>query len=296
MIRPGGIPGRAVPVIVLTVLLIPLLPTDAQQPEDRQIWREFTAWLQAGEIGPERIRPLNDAWMETFMGHLRNIAAHVDWNEMEAASEFFRVGEKLHVLVELSYEGAPVTYCFSFLITEQGWFYHHLEAIQIRLDRTGEPPVSDFPDVPEQTKNWMRNERFVSNQIWLYNQISREKGREQALWWFLDGPGYAVNAQTWVPFVEPARAFILFFCWDQAKLWGDAVVLEKLADDEAVVRIHSHVLEMYERTAHLKTWLPEEEYRGFWEAIWRNRAEASGWGVEITYEDTVAVFRFTRRR
>ena len=287
----------AVSRLFVAVLLAAAVGTghaQAQQSEDLQVWREFIAWLQAGEIETERIRPLNDAWMDTFVGHLQNIAANVDWTEMEADPEFFRVGEKLHVITELSYDGSPVTLCFSFLIEDGEWFYHHLEAIQIRLDRTGEPPVSDFPDLPDETKNWMRNERFVSNQIWLYKQLAEEKGWERALWWFLDGPGYAVNARTWVPFVEPARDYILFFCWDQAKLWGDEVTLERLDDTVAVVRIRSHVLELWERTAHLRTWLSREEYIGFWEGIWRSRAEASGWDVEITYVGTTAVFRFTR--
>jgi len=164
----------------------------------------------------------------------------------------------------------------------------------LRLDRIGPPPVSSFPDLPEERKAWMRDEIQTSMDIARYVDLAREKGREAALSWFRDGAGYALAARTWVPFVPPERAFILYLCWEQANLHGEKLTLEELGDAEARVRFVPRFFELYHRTTHLSTEIGEADYRQLFETIWRNRATHGGWDIAITYEGDDCVFRFTR--
>jgi hypothetical protein len=112
---------------------------------------------------------------------------------------------------------------------------------------------------------------------------------------FLDGPGYLVQAKTWVPLLAPARAFILFSCWEQSRLQGNAVTLEKLDDNEALVAMDSIFLRLYRQTSHRRELISEEDYWRIVETIWRDRATAAGWSVAFTYDGSRCNFRYSRK-
>jgi hypothetical protein len=113
----------------------------------------------------------------------------------------------------------------------------------------------------------------------------------------LDGAGYALAAKTWVPFFPSHRAFMLYLCWEQSRLRENQVILEKLTDQEAIVKLKTHFFFLYKRTGHLKEQIPFEDYRRIFETIWQDRATNAGWNLKITYEDPEClkcVFHFTK--
>ena len=106
-----------------------------------------------------------------------------------------------------------------------------------------------------------------------------------------------MGAKTWVRFVPPHKAVILYLCWEQNRLRNNYVILEKLTDDDALVRLQTHFFFLYKRTSHLKTWISLEVYRNIFETIWHSRASAAGWNLTITFEDPEClkcVFHFTK--
>jgi hypothetical protein len=109
------------------------------------------------------------------------------------------------------------------------------------------------------------------------------KGKEYAFSFFKDGAGYFLAAKTWVPFVEPRKALVLYACWEQAHLRGNQVTLEKLDDREAVVRLSTYYFGLYHVTAHLRRQIPFEDYTRIFETVWQDRARAAGWTLEIEY-------------
>lgn len=270
-------------ILALASVAFSRLPAGDHQ--DISIWKEFVAALKNGEITPDRLRPYYEELRSPLMGYLKEMREKVDWAEMEAGTEVHRVGNQVHFLIPLSYEGAPVTYVFSFLSEPDNWYFQHLEAITIRLDKVGALPTSTFPDVPEETKAHIREEVHWSREVRIFNAWVQAKGREFALDFFKDGNGYFLAARTWVPFMEPSRAFILYLCWEQANLIGNEVVLEKLEDQEAQVRMRTHFFHLYKVTGHLSQQIPFGDYRGIFETIWQDRARAAGWELRIEYLD-----------
>ena len=79
------------------------------------------------------------------------------------------------------------------------WYFQHLESISIRLDKIGPFPVTDFPDLSDERKAWMRDEIQTTKDVKLFGYLSREKGKEFARDWFKDGAGYALAAELAVP-------------------------------------------------------------------------------------------------
>jgi len=290
---------RVITLLIAVCLLVLTASNLADAQDELKIWKEFVTALMNDEMTLERIRPFASTPKETVMGWLNSIKEKASLKELEAEPEYFRVDDKVHFIIQMTYGARKVDYCFTFLTEGDKWYFHRLEAIFIRLDKTPSPPTSEFPDVPEEKKAWDREEWRVSKQVRLFNFLSEEKGKEFAFDWLCDGRGYFTASQARVPFVTPKKAFILYLCWEQANLRGNNVMLEKLNDDEALVRMELIYFALYKAAAHLKEQISYEDYRQIFETIWQNRAEKAGWKLKITYEEEAykgekCLFHFTK--
>jgi hypothetical protein len=239
-------------------------------------------------------RELHLKWLKELMKATRDNGALSDWD----APEIISVGNLVHFVVKLRIGRETATERSLSFIKEGGrWYFGHMENIMIRLDKIPPPPTSEFPPLPEETMTWQRNEILWSDLVRIYLTTAEKNGKDFALNLFKTGAGYFVGAKSWVPFVPPARAFILYLCWAESRLYGNSVTLEKLTDEEAVVSLQTHYFFLYKRSSHMRRWLPFEEYRAIFETIWQDRAANAGWKLEIEYKDPEClqiVFRFTR--
>jgi len=266
----------------------------ARARAELQPWSEFVTLLRAGPLPADRMKPFMESLRAPLQGFLATMSRKADWSEWRREPEVFRVGDEVHYILPLTYDGQRKTFCFSFLVENGHWYFEHFESITIRMDRLGPLPARSFPDLPEKDKVWMREEWEVSREIGFYNALAAAKSQTAALAWFNDGAGYALTARAWVPFVSTARAFVLYLCWEQANLRGGDVVLERLDDTLAVVRLRPLYLQLYEQTGHLKQQIGADAYRVLFETRWRDRASAAGWHLDLVCRAGDCVFRFTR--
>ena len=292
---------RFAPVLLAFGLAVPGLLAQLGGPDDRVIWKEFVSALKAGTLTVDRIRPLYGAdkeqllkWLKELMTATRDNGAVSDWD----APEIIPVGNLVHFVVKLRIGRETTTERSLSFIKEGGrWYFGHMENIMIRLDKIPPPPTSEFPPLPEDTMTWQRNEILWSDLVRIYLTTAAKNGKDFALGLFKTGAGYFVGATSWVPFVPPARAFILYLCWSESRLYGNLVTLEKLTDDEAVVEMQTHFFFLYKRSSHMRQWLPFAEYRTIFETIWQDRAAKAGWTLDIEYKDPEClqvVFHFRR--
>jgi hypothetical protein len=269
--------------------------------DNLRVWRELTTALRNGEMSIERIRPhkdLGDSFKPILLGFLDSVRAQAAPEDWAAIPEVVQIENRTQYIVPWSTRGERVTYCFSFVTEGTRWYFQHLETIFIRLDKIPPLPTSDFPDVSERQKSWAREEIYWSFVVTnFYLPVAKDKGKEHALAMLKDGGGYFVGAKTWVPFAPPRRAFILYLCWEQAKLRGNKVTLVKLEENDAIVRMQTHFLALYSTAAHLKPRISLADYRGIFETIWQDRAVNAGWNLDIRYEGEHDVtFHFTAKR
>ncbi len=251
--------------------------------DDLAIWREFVTAMKTGGLPSAKLRPYYENLKEPILGWLKEMSAKAAWAEWEKTPEVHRVGEHVHFLIPLTFDGRTASYCLTFLDEGNTWYFRHIEAINIRLDKTGPLPTSTFPDVDEPTKAHIREETLWSREIRVFNQLADLQGKTFAFDFFKDGEGYFLAAKTWVPFIEPRQALVLYACWEQANLRGNTVTLEKLDDGEAVVNLSTFFFKLYHVTAHLRQQIPFEDYTRIFETIWQDRARAAGWTLEIEY-------------
>jgi hypothetical protein len=283
--------------VFLALIVVPSFVSAAPQ-DDLTIWKEFVQLLKTDALTLDRIHPADPRTQESRLAGLRDFVKGTDWKEWEAAPEIVHHGNLVSFIITLGQKlNSPWTYTFNFVVEDGRWYCRFLEGIFIRLDKVGELPddASGFPDLPEERKHWMRQETFWSKMIWLYNEMVGVKGKDYALNLFKDGDGYALAASTWVPFYPTPRAFILYLCWEQAKLQGNKVTLEKLGENEAVVRFDDiQYFALYMRTSHLKKQISLDDYIKIFETIWQDRARAAGWNLKIDGQGRQIYLRFSR--
>jgi len=201
---------------------------------------------------------------------------------------------RVHYLTSLTIDGERNDLCFTILVKDKKWYVQHLEGITIPVYEVPPLPCSSFPDLSEETKHWMRAEIQTSKDVNLWNFLCKEKGRDFAFNWFLDGAGYVLGIRAWMPFLPLHTAFVLYVCWEESVLRGNSVTLVKLDDDEALIRFYRLIyFELYKR-AHLSTQIPEEDYRKLFEVIWKNRCGEAGWNLEISYLNETIEFHLRR--
>lgn len=281
--------------LVLAVIAAFSFEARAQADDTEALWNDFTSNLLAGRITADRIRPYYPQLREPMMRYLEYFRQHSSPEEWKAKPELYRVGDEIHGIISLTGpDGKKTPLCFSLLVENSQWYFEHVESIFIRLDQTGSLPTSRFPDVAEAQKAWMRDERRANDEIRVFNLLSKEKGRDFALDFLNDGLSYALEARTWVPFVSPSKAFVLFFCWEQANLYANPVTLQSLTDNSAVIHWQPRWFKLYQQTGHLQQWISESEFHNIFETIWQDRARAAGWSLQADYDQDDVVFRLKR--
>ena len=281
--------------LLICILLSALTASGLPQPEDKPdlaIWQQFVAMLRAGPFPPDKVRPYDDSLRAALLGFLSVMREKADWREWERTPEAVRVGQQTTFVLPLTFDGKKKTLSFTFISEAGTWYLQHFESILLRLDKVGEPPVSQFPDVEESQKNWIREENNTSEQVRLFKYLADQKGKDFAFDWFKDGYGYILQAKTWVPLVRERKAFILYMCWEQANLHGNPTRLEKLTDTAAIVSVEPTYLKLYDQTGHLRQSISKADYLKLFQSIWQDRAQKAGWDLRLNCGEVACVFEF----
>lgn len=274
-------------------------PLSGDQVSLNRVWSEFLKSLEKGSFDETRIRPLHDGLAPVVAGIAHSIAAKIPvdrWPKLpEMITDPEAVTPAVYFMVPLATDGSETTFCFSFVLDGERWFLRHIECITIPLTKVPDLPANSFPDIEADKKAWIREELEATERVRLWRFLKSEFGREFALNWFKDGPGYVLAARAWVPFLPLHEAFVLYLCWEQSRLRGSDVTLERLDASTATVAMTPLYLSVYAHATHLKEQISEEDYKSLWEGIWKDRAAQAGWNVEILSELPRCVLRFSRR-
>ncbi|MCK5147593.1 hypothetical protein KAR48_12620 [bacterium] len=256
------------------------------------VWTSFIDLVKSGEYKPEMIRPHYETIREATYGFTTKMGSKIDWDKFQKLPEIIELENQLCFVIPITFDNDTRDYSFTFIQEENQWYLQHIEGLMIRLDKIQDLPQSDFPDINEDQKKWMHQEIYWSAQIRIFNHIYEEDSTS-AFNWFKDGLGYFLAAKTWVPFVTPHKAFILYMCWDEKMMKGSEVTLEKLNDEEAVVIINPKYFWLYNCTSHYRQQISFAHYAKIFETMWHDRANTAGWNLEMEFNGAVGTFKFT---
>jgi hypothetical protein len=204
-----------------------------------------------------------------------------------APAQYFDAGPKAVVMLQCP----DNDYRFDFIKTPDGAVLAFMECITLPVYEVI-APCDSFTPLPA-AENHIRREKEISKTVYYYSKFKELLGTKATVGIFLDGYGESVGARSWVPFYSDSMAFIVYAAWIENRINGEHVVLEAFHETRSVIRFKDHIwLSMYQMTGHLRIQISYDEYIGLFEAIWRDRAEKTGWAVDFAYEgaDTVLIF------
>ena len=117
------------PVLPGIFLLVFIFTGVSPAQEEMRIWNEFVTLWKEGKITEEKIHPYYESFKKPLIGFLQTILDESKPGELDAVPEIFRVENKVHYLLKSSAKGQKVTYCYSLILENDEWYFHHLEAI-----------------------------------------------------------------------------------------------------------------------------------------------------------------------
>jgi hypothetical protein len=119
-------------------------------------------------------------------------------------------------------------------------------------------------------------------------------GPEEARKFFLDAEGFRVAMNAWLPFLEGAAQFALFYGILEENYYGSKYVITRAADDEAEIRF-APLQEL--EVMKIAVFFPKmsiEEYRDFYRAVMRERARVCGLDLEVSFDGTNCTLKLSR--
>jgi hypothetical protein len=250
------------------------------------IWASFRNKLIDDSLCEEDFTDETRFFFKSFLSGSESLYRRTKY--LSASAQYFDTETKAIVLLNCPDDN----YRLDFIKKDGGYSLAFIECITLPVSDINTLPYNDFIPLPEKETH-IRREKDISKTIWLYLKLKELLDRNEAIKIFMDGNGENIGARSWVPFYNERLAYIAYAAWIEKRINGEDVAIMQFSDNRSVLYFKNHIWrKMYTMTGHLKTQIGFDEYMWFFEEIWRDRARASGWTVEITYEgeDTMLTF------
>lgn len=127
---------RVIVAVILLNSIIAFRANVAYAQDSLDVWREFVSVLIKGELPEEKIRPYRPSLRGPLLGFLRQMSEKATWKEWEANPEVHRTENRIQYLIPLTFDNQKGTYCFSFLVEGEKWYFQHLEYINDSAGQT----------------------------------------------------------------------------------------------------------------------------------------------------------------
>jgi hypothetical protein len=197
--------------------------------------------------------------------------------------------------VELFINPAKNLFIFTLKKEDGRWKISHNEGIRFPLYSIPELPYTDIYAIPADKRRFMTAEMELNFKTWVYFYLKEHFGQEKAINFFLDGPGYRVAMDAWLPFLEGAAQFAIYFVIMESNFYGSKCEVHKADYDEAEVACSSlAALEVLKR-GHAVPKFSYEEYIHLFTIIMKNRGTHCGLDVDISFEDTACRIQIKRK-
>jgi len=166
------------------------------------------------------------------------------------------------------------------------WKICHTEGIRFPIYEIPKLPFDQIYELPAETRSWTLAEIEIAFESRVYFQLKQDHGEEFARNFFLDGPGFRVGMDAWLPFIEGAARFAIYYAILETNHYGSKCTITNASYDEA--EIHITPLTKFEvlKRAYFYPKFTIEEYRKLYSLIMENRASASGLKIEIVFDET----------
>ncbi|UCE42757.1 MAG: hypothetical protein JSV17_07340 [Candidatus Aminicenantes bacterium] len=196
--------------------------------------------------------------------------------------------------VELYINPAKNLFIFTLKKENDQWKISHNESIRFPLYSVPELPYKDVYEIPTDKKNFMTAEIELNFMTRVYFTLKEQQGQEKAVHFFLDGPGYKVAMDAWLPFLEGAAQFAYYFVIMESNFYGsECEVIQADYDEAEVFCSQLAALEVLKR-GHAVPKFSYAEYTRLLTTIMEHRAKHCGLDLELSFENTSCRIKIKR--
>lgn len=191
----------------------------------------------------------------------------------------------------------PARNLFVFTLKKEDgfWKISHLEGIRFPLYSVPDLPYRSIYEIPGDQRKFMIAETELNFMTRVFFYLKEQIGEECAKNFFLDGPGYKVAMEAWLPFLEGAAQFAFFFVIIESNFFGSLCEVTRADEREAEVRcLKLAALEVLKR-GYAVPKFSYEEYTALLRAIIKHRAEHCGLEIEMSFKDTGCLIKIRRQ-
>lgn len=186
---------------------------------------------------------------------------------------------------------------FVFTLVKEGgeWKFYHLEGIRFPIYDNPATPAGSLLTLPPDKVKWMicEAETALSNRT--YFRLKELGGEKIARDFFLGGEGFRVAMDAWLPFLEGAAQFAVFYGILEENYYGSKYTITQATIDEAEIRFAPlQELEVM-KIAYFTPKMSMEEYERFYGDILRSQAAACGLTVDVTFDGTSCTLKLKRK-
>lgn len=195
---------------------------------------------------------------------------------------------------ELYINPARNLFIFTLKKEDKQWKICHNESIRFPLYSIPNLPYKEVYEIPADKRKFMIAETELNFMTRIYFYLKDYLGRKHAVNFFLDGPGYKVAMDAWLPFIEGAAQFALYFVIIESSFYGSECEVIQADYDKAEVQCSRlAALEVLKR-GHAVPKFTYEEYTRLLTAIMEHRAKHCGLEIDLSFEDTSCRIKVTR--
>ena len=184
------------------------------------------------------------------------------------------------------------------LVKEKGrWKVCHLEGILFPLFDVPTLPATSVLELPPDKVKWMMCERDVAFRMGVFDKLKTSVGPQEARGFFVgQAEGYRAAMDAWLPFIEGAAQFALFYGILEENYYGSKYLITRADIDEAEI-LFSPLQEL--EVMKIAVFYPKmsmEEYQGFYKDIMTERARVCGLDLEVSFEGTNCTLNLKRSK
>jgi hypothetical protein len=260
-------------------------------PQEEQMVREtlkrFKEGIEKGDMGV-CVQITTKDFYPFFKGFYESLAKVYSQYKASIPMEIAHLKILQNGLAKVELYINPAKNLFIFTLEKEGdeWKISHNEGIRFPLYTIPEVPYKDIYKIPTDKRRFMTAEIELNFKTWVYFYLKKLQGQEKATQFFLDGPGYKVAMNAWLPFLEGAAQFAFYFVIMESNFYGSKCEVIQAGYDDAEVFCYSlAALEVLKR-GHAVPKFSHEEYIQLLTAIIEHRAAHCGMDVELFFEDT----------
>jgi len=191
----------------------------------------------------------------------------------------------------------PAKNLFVFTLEKENdlWKFSHQEGILFPIFEFPNPPYNQILELPQARRSFMMAERDFAFRSYVYREVKKDRGEAAARDFFLDGPGFKVAMDAWLPFLEGAGQFAIFLAVLESNYYGSTCVVTKATEEEAEIQFKPlRDLEVLQ-IAVFDPKLTAEEFRALYTHIMKNRAETCGLEIDISIQGTDCLMKIKKK-